>query len=50
MSKTVVQSQVAALEQEFIAKVNAAIANKVTPVYNVFLFVCASFFGYLVFT
>ena len=37
-----------ALEHEFIRKVNRDIATKVTPIYNVFLLICAAFFAYFV--
>ena len=45
---TVIQSQIRALEMDFIKKVNRDIANKITPVYNTFLMICASFFAYFV--
>ena len=49
MKSTVVQSQIKALEQEFIDKVNSSIATKVTPVYNLYLIVCSCAFGYLLY-
>ena len=45
---TVIQSQIRALEMDFIKKVNRDIANKITPVYNTFLMICAAFFAYFV--
>mmetsp|Transcript_14537 Transcript_14537/g.24808 ORF Transcript_14537/g.24808 Transcript_14537/m.24808 type:complete len:153 (+) Transcript_14537:36-494(+) len=48
MKQTVVQSQVRALEQEFVRKVNRDIASKVTPFYNVFLLLCAAVFYYFI--
>lgn len=48
MSATVTQSKLRGLEQQFIKKVNTQIATKVTPIYNIFLMVCAAFFGYFV--
>ena len=45
---TVIQSQIRALETDFIKKVNRDIATKVTPVYNAFLLVCAAFFAYFI--
>ena len=49
MKSSVVQSQIRALEEEFIKKVNYDIASKVTPVYNLFLVVCACLFGWLLY-
>ena len=48
MKATVQQSQIRALEGEFVKKVNRDIAGKVTPVYNTFLLVAAAFFGYFI--
>ena len=42
------QSQIRNLEYDFIRQVNSDIARKVTPVYNVFLLICAAFFAYFV--
>lgn len=48
MKATVQQSQIRALEGDFIKKVNRDIAGKVTPVYNTFLLIAAAFFGYFI--
>ena len=47
MKSSVAQSQIRALEEEFIKRVNTDIATKVTPVYNLFLVVCACAFGFM---
>ena len=49
MKSTVAQSQIKALEQDFVDHVNSAIASKVTPVYNLYLVVCSCAFGYLLY-
>ena len=46
--QTTQYNQVRALEYDFIRKVNGDIAKKVTPIYNVFLLICAAFFAYFV--
>ena len=38
------------MEQEFVKSVNAEIANKVTPLYNIYLCVAAAFFAFIVMT
>ena len=48
MKQTVQQSQIRALEQEFIKRVNRDIAGKVTPIYNMFLLVASAFFAYFI--
>ena len=45
---TVLNSQVKALEVDFIRRVNSDIAHKVTPVYNTFLLIAAAFFAYFI--
>ena len=45
---TVINSQIKALEVDFIRKVNKDISNKVTPVYNTFLLIGAAFFAYFI--
>ena len=50
MKATVVESQVKELEREFVFKTNKAIAERVTPLYNIFLLASAACFGYLVYT
>ena len=48
MKNTVKQSQVKALESEFVRKVNKDISNKVTPFYNTFLLVSTAVFAYFI--
>lgn len=48
MKNTVQQSQVKALEYEFIRKVNRDIAGRVTPIYNTYLLITASVFAYFI--
>lgn len=48
MKQTVIQSQIRALEQEFVRKVNRDIATRVTPIYNTFLLVFGAIFAYFV--
>ena len=38
----------AILEEEFYKKVNAVIAEKVTPIYNTFLMIFAAIFAYFI--
>ena len=45
---TVLNSQIKALEVEFVKRVNYDIAHKVTPVYNTFLLIAAAFFAYFI--
>ena len=45
---TVIQSQIRALEVDFVRRVNKDIVRKVTPVYNTFLLIAAAFFAYFV--
>ena len=42
------QENMRTLEQEFYRKVNAVIANKITPIYNFFILVFAAVFAYFV--
>ena len=43
---TIINSQIKALEVDFIRKVNKDITSKVTPFYNTFLLISAAFFAY----
>ena len=42
------EDQMRSLEDEFYKKVNAVISQKITPIYNTFLFIFAAVFAYFV--
>ena len=45
---TVINSQIKALEVDFIRRVNKDISTKITPLHNIFLMVSAAFFAYFI--